>query len=216
MLKSLILIFVTLFVFVGCGEDCPVDVDERIIEKPTPCENKMLLNEFVDFNYTANYKGISTNDLDYGRHLENSKIMQEILKTTQYNNLNGIEFNFVKNNNAIIVNANQDEILSTDLLGGHLITQNDKYSPIIYRYRFIKYVIIEDVQFKLIYSLTYYFSPDLENNLKLRVYDYYFSFMATDVEWRDNNQRVTNVVNKYFSVNQSNTVTFRYNYFKCY
>jgi hypothetical protein len=211
------LILPLMLVFSSCGEDCPVDIDERIIEKPKPCENRFPTEKFAEFNYIANNRGISTDNFDYGRHIENSNEMKEVLYASQFANLRNIEFTFLKNNNAIVINADQNDLLSTEYLGGYLVSQNDKYSPYVYRYRFSKDVMVEDVAFELIYSITYYFSPDIQNTLRMRVYDYYLSFLAAENDYNTNNpQRVTAIVNKYFIPNQSNTVFFKYDYYTCF
>lgn len=44
MLKSFVLICVSFLFFVSCGEDCPVDVDDRIIVRPKQCE-KFVVNK---------------------------------------------------------------------------------------------------------------------------------------------------------------------------
>ncbi len=203
MSKILTIIVFSFFFFYGCGEDCPVNTDERIIKLEEPC---LEYEEFTAgiFPYmSALNSGLYLEVKDHS-YLESNIFLNEILLNTERNPLTNIKFRIrTKTDKIIEINCDGEFITkrvqhSGFYQPGYYKYQINQYSPFVTQYNFKKIVLLDDVEYEIYYFCMYYFTKDYGNYPKLVLEKFDLEFKATDKELENDRKKVTEVTNKYF------------------
>jgi|GEM_PF-2602256 len=218
MSKILTIILFSFFFLYGCGEDCPVNTDERIIKLEEPCleyeENIEYVKYIMSYRYLLGIK-LEENEI---KDFDKSFKVFLLFRSAERNPFSNIKFRIkTKTDEFIEINCDEELITkrATDYGSiGYYKSQNDQYSPFMTQYNIKKIVLLDDVEFEISYYFLYYFTKNEYNGAKLVVEQLQLEFKATDKELENNRKKLIEVTNKYFD-NEYNYIDILYTYKVC-